>query len=111
MSNSYEKMPVNQGVFFQTDKKILSLALPMAGTQFINIASSFLCIGMLAHLGHQVLAASALITATQISVMVSGMSILFSLSVLVGRAYGAKEYLTIGNFVQQGWMLAFLIGL
>jgi MATE family multidrug resistance protein len=92
-------------------KKIFSLALPMAGTQLINISSGFLCMAMLARLGHQVLAASALIFSTQMSIMVSGMSILFSLSVLVGRAYGAKEYSTIGNFVQQSWMLALLISM
>jgi MATE family multidrug resistance protein len=59
---------------------------------------------MLAQLGHEVLAASALIFSTQLSIMVSGMSILFSISVLVGHAYGAKNDLSIGNYVQQGWI-------
>jgi MATE family multidrug resistance protein len=83
----------------------------MAGSQFINVASGFLCMAMLAALGHQVLAASALIFSTQLSIMLSGMSILFSLSVLVGHAYGAKDYKTIGNYVQQAWTLAILISL
>lgn len=94
---------------FEAGKKIVSLALPMAGSQFINVASGFLCMAMLATLGHEVLAASALIFSTQLSIMVSGMSILFSLSVLVGHSYGAKEYATIGNYVQQAWTLALLI--
>src|SRR6185312_238067 len=92
-------------------KRIIALAIPMAGTQFIHIASVFLCMNMLAHLGHQVLAASALISATQMSIMVTGMSILFALSFLVGHAYGAQEYVKIGNFVQQGWILSLLISL
>lgn len=97
--------------FWEICKKIFSLALPMAGSQFINVASGFLCMAMLAQLGHEVLAASALIVSTQLSIMVSGMSILFSLSVLVGHAYGAKEYSTIGNYVQQSWVLALLISI
>lgn len=97
--------------FFETSKKIFALAMPMAGSQFINVASGFLCMAMLAALGHEVLAASALIFSTQLSIMVSGMSILFSLSVLVGHAYGARDYVSIGNYVQQGWTLALLISI
>lgn len=97
--------------FFGIIKKIFALALPMAGTQLINVASGFFCMAMIAHLGQQVLAASALIFSTQLSIMVTGMSILFSLSVLIGHAYGAKEYSVIGNFVQQGWTLALLISI
>ncbi len=96
---------------FEAGKRIFSLALPMAGSQFINVASGFLCMAMLAALGHEVLAASALIFSTQLSIMVSGMSMLFSLSVLVGHSYGAKNYIDIGNYVQQGWTLALLISI
>ncbi len=95
----------------EASKRIFSLALPMSGSQLINVASGFLCMAMLAVLGHEVLAASALIFSTQLSIMVSGMSILFSLSVLVGHAYGAKDYATVGNYVQQGWTLAILISI
>src|SRR5690349_24777074 len=97
--------------FFEAGKRIFVLALPMAGSQFINVASGFLCMAMLAALGPKVLAASALIFSTQLSIMVSGMSILFSLSVLVGHSYGARDYLAIGTYVHQGWILAFLISL
>src|SRR3990167_2869525 len=95
----------------EASKRIFSLALPMAGSQLVNVASGFLCMAMLAALGHGVLAASALIFLTQLSIMVRGMSILFSLSVLVGHSYGAKDYATIGNYVQQGWTLAILISI
>lgn len=96
---------------FATSKRIFALALPMAGGQLINVTSGFLCMAMLAHLGHEVLAASALIFSTQLSIMVASMSILFSLSVLVGHAYGAKDYSAIGNYVQQGWTLALLMSI
>lgn len=97
--------------FFSTLKNIFALALPMAMSQLIIVASDFLCMAMLAALGHDVLAASALIFSTQLSVVVTGMSILFSLSVLVGHAYGAKNYLAIGNYVQQGWTLGLLLSI
>lgn len=92
-------------------KKILALALPMSGTQFINVASSFFCMVMLAKLGAEVLAASALMISTQMSIIVTGISILFSLSVLIGHAYGARNFSMIGNFVQQGWLLGILISI
>ncbi len=95
--------------FREIAQRIFSLALPMSGSQLINVASGFLCMGMLAQLGNQTLAASALIFSTQMTIMVTGMSLIFSLSVLVGHAYGAKNYLGIGSFVQQAWVLGALI--
>src|ERR1700733_5915572 len=92
-------------------KKIIPLALTMAGTQLLTVASGFLCMIMLSHLGHEVLAASALMISTQITIMVIGMSILFSLSLLIGHAYGAKNFEAIRNFLQQGWMLAVFISI
>lgn len=95
----------------QSRKKLLILALSMAGTQLITVSGGFLCMVMLAHLGHQVLAASALMISTQISVIVVGMSILFSLSVLIGHAYGAKNFVAVGYYMRQGWTLAILISI
>ena len=97
--------------FIKISKRILVLALPMAGNQFLNVASSFLSMAILAVLGKNVLAASALIFSTQVSIMVSGMSILFSLSILVGHSYGAKNYTAIGIYVQQSWILAILLSI
>lgn len=93
------------------NKNILQLALPMAGTQLITMGSGFLCMTMLATLGHEVLAASALIFSISISLVVSGFSFLFSLCILVGHAYGAKDYLAIGGLVQQSWALALLLSI
>jgi MATE family multidrug resistance protein len=97
--------------FAEICKKIASLALPMAGSQLLNVASSFLCMAMLAQLGHEVLAASALIFTTQLTIMVTGMAILFSLGILISHAYGAQDFQTIGNLVQQGWVLGTIISI
>lgn len=92
-------------------RKLLALAWPMASIQFITVMGMFLCMMMLASLGHQVLAASALIFSTQVTLIVVGSSLLFSLSILIGHAFGAKDYLGIGNFVQQGWTIGLLLSL
>lgn len=106
-----QKSPLQQSNIWIMGKRLFSLAMPMAGTQFINVASSFLCMGMLAQLGHEVLAASALIFSAQLSISVSGISILFSLSVLIGHAFGARQYNVVGNLVQQAWILGLLISI
>ncbi len=95
----------------QANKKILPLALIMAGTQLVSVAGGFLSMIMLATLGREVLAASALMISIQISIMVMAMSLLFSLSVMIGRAYGAQKYSEIGNYIQQGWLLAALLSI
>lgn len=92
-------------------KKIIPLALTMAGTQLLTVSGGFLCMIMLSHLGHEVLAASALMISTQITIIVVGMSILFSLSILIGHAYGAKNFLAIGSFMQLGWTVALAISI
>jgi multidrug resistance protein, MATE family len=90
---------------------IFTLGLPMVGSQLIYTTSGFLCMTMLASLGHQVLAASALIFVIQTSLMVTGISVLFSVSVLVGHAHGANNYPIAGNYLQQGWTLALIMSL
>lgn len=91
--------------------KILPLALPMTVIQLVTFGSGFLCMMMMSRLGHQVLAASALIFSTQMTVMAISMSMLFSLSVLIGHAYGAGNNSEIGNFLQQGWTFALIIAI
>lgn len=101
----------HQSNFIELSKRLFSVALPMAVTQLITMGSGFLCMVMMAKLGRDVLAASALIFSIRISVLIIGASILFSLSMLIGRAYGEKEYLRIGNFMQQGWLVGAFISI
>lgn len=91
--------------------RVLPLAWPMLTNQFIVVGSVFLSMIMLSHLGHAVLAASALIFSTQVSCMVLGMSILFSLSIFIGRAFGAGQHAEIGHYVRQGWLMAMVISI
>jgi len=92
-------------------QKIMQLALPMASTELITMGSSFLCMIMLSKLGHLVLAASALIFSVGLTVSVIAMSLLFSLSILVGHSYGKQDYIGVGSLWQQGWLIALIISL
>ncbi len=90
-------------------QKLLKLAVPMANIQFISILGSFFLMMMMARLGQETLAASALIFSTQACLLLVGGSILFSLSLMIGHACGAQQFLKIGNIVQFGWFLGMLI--
>jgi MATE family multidrug resistance protein len=92
-------------------RTILAIAMPMMLTQIINSLSGFLGNIMLAHLGHDVLAASALLSSTQMMVTLVFMSLLFSMGVMVAQANGRGDTTEIGNLVQQGWLLGLLLSI
>ncbi len=92
-------------------RKIVGLALPMVSVQGLSVFSNFLCMLMLAHVSHQVLAASALIFSIQTTLMVTGTSLLMALAYLVGHANGAKDYGKVGIYVQHAWLIALVMGL
>jgi len=81
---------------------VIQLSLPMSITQLITMGSGFLCMTMLAKLGHEVLAASALIFSISMAVQMVSVSLLFSLSILIGHRFGERDYLSIGSLLQQG---------
>lgn len=89
----------------------LAIALPLMLTQTINCLSGFLGSIMLSHLGHDVLAASALLSATQMMVTLVFMSLLFSMGVMVAQANGRGETTEVGNLLQQGWLLGLLLSI
>lgn len=92
-------------------KQSLHMAWPIAGSRLLVAISNFFAMWLLAHIGHDELAAGALIFAMQITITVIMASILFALSPMIGRAYGAGDYLKIGAVVQQGWFLSALLTL
>ncbi len=91
--------------------KVIGLALPMVLVQGLSVFSNFLCMLMLAHVSHEVLAASALIFSIQTTLIVTGTSLLMALGYLVGHANGAKDYEKIGIYIQHAWLIALGMGL
>lgn len=90
-------------------KKSLLLAIPLVITQMANAMNGFVGTLMLAKLGHDVLAASALLFAVSTAVVVISMSPLFALGVLVSQANGRNDHREIGNLMQQAWIFGLLL--
>ncbi|MEM9244005.1 MAG: MATE family efflux transporter [Pseudomonadota bacterium] len=90
-------------------KKTFSVALPVILTQLTTTITGFIGMAFLATLGHTVLAASALLYSIQTMILVIGASPLFSLSILVSRAFGGSEKHEIGIILKQSWILTLLI--
>ncbi len=90
-------------------KRSLSTATPMMIGQMIGAMYGFLGMLMLSHLGHNVLAATALLYSTYVMLFVILMSPLMSISVLVAHAFGQKNYEEIGNLVQQACLFSLLL--
>lgn len=91
--------------------KTIRLALPMAGSRLIQMLSGFIGMLMLAHLGHDVLAAGALMTSAMMTILVVLVALLFSMGVMVGQAWGAGKKYEIGAIIQQGCVLALIISI
>lgn len=82
----------------------------MAGSRFLQMFSGFVGMAMVAHLGKQVLAASALISASLTTSLLIFLAILFAVSFVVGQTVGAKQYQDVGALVQQSLLLSLVLG-
>jgi MATE family multidrug resistance protein len=96
---------------FPQMKNVFNLSLPMAGSRFLQMLSGFVATMMVSHLGRDVIASCALINATLAAVILIFLSIVFSLSFIVGQSFGAKNYDEVGSLVQQGMFLSFILAL
>lgn len=92
-------------------KRILRLALPAAANRILAMLGNFISLIMVAHLGQKELAASALLNATQSTLIVIGFSILFAVGIIAGRLYGEQRYHDIGVLVQQSWIVGVIVSI
>ncbi len=90
-------------------KKTWQLSFSLSLSRLFNVLTSFFGIIMLARVGKTELAASALITSTQATLFLIAISFLFSIGVVVGHAFGAKNNEEVGSTLQQGWLLATIV--
>src|SRR6056297_3537648 len=100
------KQPLGKAI-----KASLTITLPVAGTFFLNILTSFIAVYYISRFSEEALAASALIVGVQITTFVISMSTLFSVSIMVGRAFGANNKDAATRLLQQGWILGFCMSL
>ena len=102
---------MSRSLLFTTQmKRVIQLSFPMALSRFLQMLSGFISTMMAAHLGPIALAACALIGATNATVLLIFISIVFSLSFIVGQSFGAKKYDEIGALVQQAMILSVILG-
>lgn len=92
-------------------KRVFQLSLPMAGSRFLQMISGFVSTMMVSHLGKTIVASGALINATLTAILMSFISIVFSLSFIISQSFGAKKYDEVGELVQQGMLLSFILGI
>lgn len=85
------------------------LILPLSTSRLIVMITSFTGILIIAQLGKTVLAASALISSVQAFLFFAGFSLLFSVSAMVGHAYGGKRHEEVGSIFQQALLFGLLV--
>jgi MATE family multidrug resistance protein len=92
-------------------KECLLLAVPLAGAQLSQAATTFVDTVMMGILGSQIIAAGALGAATFYLLISVGSAIMSAVSPLAAEAYGAGRVELIGRVVRQGLWLSVILAI
>jgi MATE family multidrug resistance protein len=92
-------------------KESLLLAVPLAGAQLAQAATTFVDTVMMGILGSHILAAGALGAATFYLLLNVGSAIVSAVSPLAAEAYGAGGVAQVGRVVQQGLWLSVILAI
>ncbi len=92
-------------------KECLVLAVPLAGAQLSQAATTFVDTIMMGILGSQIIAAGALGAVTFHLLITVGSAIISAVSPLVAEAYGAGRVEQVGGVVRQGLWLALILAI
>lgn len=90
-------------------KETMLFSLPLIGFRTIAAITSFIGMLLIASLGHKELAASALVTPIQITINVTGWSIIFAVAIIVGHIFGAGKIEDLGKVLRQGWLIGIIL--
>lgn len=96
--------------FTQQIRRTGFISLPLIGSRILNIASGFISMVLIARLGIQAMAASALIVSTSNTILLTSWALLYSAAVLIGRAYGSEQYETIGEITRASCFVSLVWG-
>lgn len=96
--------------FLQMVRETAFMSGPLIGARVGATLTGFITMVMIARLGHDELAAGALINTVQFSLLVPIWMLFIAVGVLVGQCYGAKQFAEIGKITRQGLMLGVVIG-
>jgi len=92
-------------------KKTATLSVPLVGSRLLHAANDFINMIIIAKLGIDALAAGSLIAATSATILLVSWAMLFSVAVVVGYSYGAKQFSEVGKILKSGCVLALAIGI
>lgn len=87
------------------------LAAPLAATQLVQMAMSFVDVVMIGRLGPEAMAAGVIGTSFFFTLMLTCMGIIMAVSPLVAHAVGARDEAGVGRTVRQGLWLGALLAL
>jgi MATE family multidrug resistance protein len=91
--------------------EILGLSIPIIGVRILYIFVGIVGMWLIAHLGKTYMAAGAIVTATTTSLIVIALSPLLSINIIIGKLYGQKKLLEIGNVIRHAWLISLAIGI
>jgi len=92
-------------------KDLLFLALPLIFSNLINATSGLISMYFLSQINTNALAAGAIITSTYGLIVMVVISMLYSVSIMVGKMQGSDQHNEIGSIVFAGIMIATVIGI
>lgn len=91
-------------------KNVLLLAIPLIVSNLTNAASNLIAMYLVAQINATALAAGAIITSTYGFIIMMVISILYSISIMVGRMHGSSQHHDIGSVVFAGIIIAITLG-
>ena len=98
-------------IFFSEVKQSFFLALPLIFANLVQAASGFIGTLMIAHLGKDELAASALVYSIYLTLIVFCFGVLNAISIFIAQNHGSKNYRGISLAASQGLLLSVVISI
>jgi MATE family multidrug resistance protein len=103
--------PIVSTTLWAETRACLHLAIPLAGAQLAQAATSFVDTVMMGWLGSDTIAAGGLGAVTFTTLLLIGSALISAVSPLTAEAYGAGEWPKVGSVARQGFWLAVLLTL
>lgn len=92
-----------------TTRRLLTMAMPLMTSRFVQTLNTFISMLVLAQLGHRVLAASLLISSTRVIILLVFLAPLFAIGSITGRQFGGQHHNKLAALIWQAWLTALLL--
>jgi len=87
----------------------LHAAFPIVATNMVFACTGLLCTMMIANLGESYLASSVIVSTLWMALSLSFCGVLSAIGVLISHAFGANDKKSIGDIMQQSYLLGVLL--